>query len=41
MKKQRNIFQKLYKYPQTDLKEVEIRDLLNRELKIRVEEHAH
>lgn len=41
MKKQRNIFQKLYKYPQTDLKEVEIRDLLNRELKIRIEEHAH
>ena len=41
MKKQRNIFQKLYKYPPTDLKEVEIRDLLNRELKIRVEEHAH
>lgn len=41
MKKQRNIFQKRYKYPKTDLKEVEIRDLLNRELKITVKEDAH
>lgn len=41
MKKQKNVFQKRYKYPQTDLKEVRIIDLLNRQLKITVKEDAH